>query len=335
MVNTFLVDRSFVTSAWLLDRGRLNKQITEAHQVLNALRHLDILASLFGRIPWSQVVVEHPEYRDNTEIKKQWIQTIMSHCKPYQGFHYCAYTQQWTTLDKQNGPTIKPIELDADHSCVYYQVGMEYRVDVYHKEILIYQGIPVYSVLFPGDLYIGKGYKSHPAVALWLGYEPALIDYIDAHVMVWVERGGGGDKNTVRLRSSSNYVSQRPPWTYDESHFHIVRAQLLHREIERREIPWYIYQESFTSSWLWSTLSQDKSQLFLKSIEYYQTASLALIPELKSDSVKFDLYRYETVLRQTKNFKKERSVVNWYNTYDDVNLQSILSYGHCPNFSWV
>jgi hypothetical protein len=84
------------------------------------------------------------------------------------------------------------------------------------------------------DLTIKFGYMYHPAVLMWLGYEEALKDYLNAHIEETISRG---IKNTMIMYDTENVV--RPPWTYDAEFIARHRAILLKKELDRNEKPWY------------------------------------------------------------------------------------------------
>lgn len=71
-----------------------------------------------------------------------------------------------------------------------------------------------------------QGWRNHPAVLMWEGYEPALRQYMRTMIEEWVRRGY---RNTMRIpRSTSRY--RRPPWLGDPE-FHLShRASLVRKD---------------------------------------------------------------------------------------------------------
>jgi hypothetical protein len=93
------------------------------------------------------------------------------------------------------------------------------------------------------ELTIKYGYIYHPAVLMWLGYEDALKEYLDAHIEVSISRG---IKNNMIRYQVSNTI--RPPWTYDQDFITRHRNVLLAKEIDRQETPWYQNNLLFTQA---------------------------------------------------------------------------------------
>ena len=92
-------------------------------------------------------------------------------------------------------------------------------------------------------LTITYGFIYHPAVLMWLGYEDALKEYLDAHIEATIERGF---KNTMIRYPCRN--APRPAWTWDNDFIARHRAVLLHKELTRVEDPWYQLMSTFTST---------------------------------------------------------------------------------------
>ena len=87
------------------------------------------------------------------------------------------------------------------------------------------------------------GYIYHPAVLMWLGYEDALKEYLDAHIEATIARG---IKNNMERYQVKN--SLRPAWTNDTDFIERHRAVLLKKEIDRQEKPWYQLIPLFTNT---------------------------------------------------------------------------------------
>lgn len=109
--------------------------------------------------------------------------------------------------------------------------------------------IPKGPVLLPGDDVITSGFMSHPAVSMWLGFEEALKDYINAHIEEWIRRGY---RNTMKMYSVVEKYP-RPQWTFSKELHNRYRSNLLQKELERQEPMWYLQQEEFVDVWVNST----------------------------------------------------------------------------------
>jgi len=69
------------------------------------------------------------------------------------------------------------------------------------------------------------GWKGHPAVLMWRGYESALAMYSDAMVDEWIRRGY---RNTMRLYRP--HVAASPPWLGDDRLHLSHRSNLLRKD---------------------------------------------------------------------------------------------------------
>jgi hypothetical protein len=76
-----------------------------------------------------------------------------------------------------------------------------------------------------------NGWSHHPAVKMWIGYEPALHVYKDCMIREWIKRGY---KNNMPLTSEMFIGVELPPWLGDERVHSSHRARLLHKDPE-----WY------------------------------------------------------------------------------------------------
>ena len=77
------------------------------------------------------------------------------------------------------------------------------------------------------------GWKHHPAVKMWRGYEPALVAYGLAICNEWTERGGA-DTCAVQIASEGPPPDSEnlPPWIGDEDFHRSHRSALLRKEPE-------------------------------------------------------------------------------------------------------
>ena len=91
------------------------------------------------------------------------------------------------------------------------------------------------------DLYITLGFVYHPAVAMWLGHEIALEQYLNAHIEEWVVRG---HNNTMQLYSKKDSY-RKPAWCSDPTFHESHKSNLLTKERDRKEKEWYINLKEF------------------------------------------------------------------------------------------
>lgn len=102
---------------------------------------------------------------------------------------------------------------------------------------------PPERFIHPYEHFVSTGYMNHPAVIMWLGYENALADYINAHIDVWIARGY---KNTMSYVDVV-YPVIKPFWL-DYNIIKMFQSALLQRELIRNEPPWYIFLIEFINS---------------------------------------------------------------------------------------
>lgn len=71
-----------------------------------------------------------------------------------------------------------------------------------------------------------KGWKNHPAVLMWVGYENALKLYLNKAIKLWISRGY---KNTMKLEIIEGKI-KFPPW-FGNPNFHAShRGNLLRKD---------------------------------------------------------------------------------------------------------
>ena len=103
--------------------------------------------------------------------------------------------------------------------------------------IWIPKGVTPYKI--SDDIYITTGFKSHPAVRAWLGYEESLKEYITAHIEEWERRGYN---NTMRKYPVTNSI--KPLWAVDNSEFVLsCKSKLLEKDPR-----WYSQFSDFRST---------------------------------------------------------------------------------------
>lgn len=222
MVNCFLVckpdkENGYRESAKKLDFKRLNKQVTEAHQVLQLIESFHVLGEMF----------KDPVPQNNYELHA-WIRRVK---KKYDALsHYLFYHQgvySWYPKLKR-----KPEKLRYDEEYKILNNGkIEYNGEVYDK----------YSLVLPGDSFFSLGFWSHPIVLMFMNYPDSLRAYINSHIEVFIERGGkpGCVKRKCKIKIDMNKIVH-PPWALDDKFTENHKAALLTKELVREEKPHYI-----------------------------------------------------------------------------------------------
>lgn len=75
----------------------------------------------------------------------------------------------------------------------------------------------------------GSGWKNHPAVKMWRGYESAILLYRDTMILEWVRRGYRNTMPLLADKSSENKVAY--PWWFGMDRFHAShRSNLLRKD---------------------------------------------------------------------------------------------------------
>ncbi len=82
--------------------------------------------------------------------------------------------------------------------------------------------------------YEPKGWRTHPVVLMWKGFERALADYQNAVCSAWSSRGFNDtcDKKTAGLLESSGLPNSRvlPPWLGQEALHLSHRSNLIRKD---------------------------------------------------------------------------------------------------------
>ncbi|MDF1535558.1 MAG: MSMEG_6728 family protein [bacterium] len=73
---------------------------------------------------------------------------------------------------------------------------------------------------------LSKGWRNHPAVRMWRGYEMALSAYMNAMIDEWERRGY---RNTM-FRVALPVAWEKPPWLGDEALHRAYRSNLLRKD---------------------------------------------------------------------------------------------------------
>ena len=236
MVNTFLVDKDFRVSASKLDNLRLGKQRVEAYQILIALTQLRFLARYFS-IPDYPVGIDTPKTQ-----REAWIHSVLS------SFKLSGYSAMHIRGDililYQPGQAL-PRKPESGNKLLYDSAtGLVFEVKGKRQKVVA--SGPWDTFVIPGEELITTGFRKHPAVCMWLGFEESLKDYINAHIETWIARGKNNTMRTYAI--SPNYL--RPTWTFSDAVINNFKSTLIEREIQRTEPIWYMKQGDFINCWV-------------------------------------------------------------------------------------
>ena len=320
MVNTFLVDVDFYNSARKLDYRRLGKQRVEAEQIHSGIVQLRLMAQIAG-IPDFPVGT-------NTSIKERqdWVNAVLEafqrncvksllipngvNLLPIQNGRYTFPATPIKMVPfyrkgSQPAQPAQPARVAFGNKLI--QINSNEVIEVRGKrEKIVSQG-KLSDYLSPNDILLTTGFKRHPALIMWLGFETALQAYINAHIRAWVERGY---KNTMQGYDGNLECFARPLWTLDPKVIDNYKAALIVKEITREEDAWYVLQDDFVDAWI----SKDT---------ILSVAPLADINiEVNRKKFKELIYKIYTAQPNTKE---------WYDYYTPEDL---LSFGHFPGYIW-
>jgi len=235
MVNTFLCHIDFHKSAVLLDNTRLGKQRVEALQILNALYQLRFMAKYLG-IPDYPIGIDTPK-----EQRTAWIIQVLS---AFKMAGYKALHVKSNMIVQYFHGQLLPRKPDSGNQLLHDPMtNIVYEVKG-KKQKIIASG-PADSFILPGEELITTGYRRHPIVAAFLGFEDCLKQYINAHIDVWISRG---KNNTMKKYDVPDNVP-RPSWTIDEKVINNFKAALMAKEIDRKEPAWYLKFPDFVEAW--------------------------------------------------------------------------------------
>ena len=67
------------------------------------------------------------------------------------------------------------------------------------------------------------GWQNHPAIKMWRGYVPALIEYFNLNLLTWEEQGYKNDKYTF----IPQYEPVVMPWWFGNWRFHWLHKRAL------------------------------------------------------------------------------------------------------------
>lgn len=119
----------------------------------------------------------------------------------------------------------------------------------YERREWIRQIMKLYNLfdIPPEHRPIKLGFIYHPAVLMWLGYDEALKEYINAHIIEWISRGYKNTLEIYALTTTSN--ERRPDWTNDPKLHENHKAALYRKEITRGEKKHYIKWQDFEKAY--------------------------------------------------------------------------------------
>ena len=103
-----------------------------------------------------------------------------------------------------------------------------------------------------------KGWRNHPIVRMWSGYEPALQLYFNMCVKEWIDRGYN---NNMLLEDITEPIIY-PHWLGNNSFHSSHRANLLRKDYEFYSI--YKWTEDSTNPYAW--FDTEKKQWYLQHV---------------------------------------------------------------------
>lgn len=210
---TFLVCSDFKLSAKCLDNKRLGKQRVEAHQILNICYWLQGLG-----LHYNDKLPPDPYSRYD------WIRRIMNLYK-LDNYYYIFTSELKQRKIPKNFKLYKFGFADLNK----IQISTNYVLDGTTMYPKLY---PREYCILPDEWFVDKStFVYHPIILMWLSYENALKEYIDAHVDEWISRGFN---NNYPKLSSFDYASKdkdviKPDFIYD-SDFHLRHQSNLLRK---------------------------------------------------------------------------------------------------------
>lgn len=282
MVNTFLLHDDFRRSAALLDRQRLGKQRVEAYQILLVIIKYRFLAQYYGLDDFPVGV------DTSTAERKAWVDKVMTTFKsarlgailvrnnivieypkgttlPHVAksgnhlFYDSATGIVYETSGKRSkivtyGPWHQYVQTDELYVIDTPQIRAEAKTNRNGESVTDYYLNPSLGsgkwqkLQQTADMYIVPAMRTGPMINLWLGFEEALKDYVNAHIEMWLARGYKNNMKTYHV--VDNY--KRPSWTHSQEVIDNFKASLIEREIERREPGWYMHMPDFVDAWVHS-----------------------------------------------------------------------------------
>ena len=99
------------------------------------------------------------------------------------------------------------------------------------------------------------GWKNHPATKMWVGYEYALLEYMNVMIQTWVERGF---KNTMGIARFDTKIVM-PPWLGDADLHASQRSNLLRKDKDFYSK--YDWSESDDMPYYWCGFGKEDKQI--------------------------------------------------------------------------
>lgn len=106
----------------------------------------------------------------------------------------------------------------------------------------LYASYNIHDVQTPSGRKITLGpHVYHPIIHSWFHYEDALKLYINCHIEEWKRRGYKNNMATYIVDENC----PKPDWIYDNNLHENHRSNLMTKERDRKEKPWYIHMDDF------------------------------------------------------------------------------------------
>jgi hypothetical protein len=210
-----------------LDNKRLGKQRLEAVQILSICRYLSLLAKRYS-IPFPSCRYQLPEF----------ISQISSKYKS-EGIRFVFRNRKWESVDLKtrfHKLGVDEIVVERGEKIRIYNLNSKKTIEV----------LPYYF-LDRDEFIISLGFCFHPAVLLWIGYEDALAEYINASIDEFVSRGF---RNRFPKFDLSEVEIKYPQWIFDSDFHARHRARLLDKNREEY-LPKFANKKIGENSYFW------------------------------------------------------------------------------------
>lgn len=248
MVNTFILTADYNVSASHLDNTRIWKQVLEAWQILRVLEqaHSICVWERWSPCPVTIDSMVNPAIMaENYLARCTWLSDVRS--------RYLRLNYRYVIINgliQIRSPNDVPFRADAK---TYQVCGDHVHILIHNAKLESVRSKilpPEYNMcstlsqarhrvrtlvtLRRSDVSLGDdrifnmGYAAHPAVAMWIGYEPSLVNYIHAHLFECLKRG----INAAALPLPTIVGEVIIPWwiTQTEAVFYTHRASLYRKD---------------------------------------------------------------------------------------------------------
>jgi len=186
MVNTFITHKDYKKSAKCLDNKRLLKQCLEAKQILDILTHFAMIVEL------ENYSITDNKFQTSPTFTPKLISEFHGVCKKYLRlkYRYCVINGVCFKAHRPPFRLNKGIKYEISDSKLNVTVFFKnfnpkkskFFSGVKHPKIKNAYIFKRCDILLENDKYLNLGFCFHPIVAMWLGYENSLIEYINAHL---------------------------------------------------------------------------------------------------------------------------------------------------------